>query len=211
MADVNISDATSSSSGVIPTTNATIPALVSAQSTTDIVSDKTIDLLKCPVCLEIAFNAFVGNCGHSVCGFCQQQIQPKLQTASPCPLCRKLTNFAPNYMLRGLLEQPMFAKSVQRCKNRGYPTMFHILHNDLDELHTATVLEWLVTAQKNGAFTFEDTDQFTTKYNVKMSYLFTKDIGAGYDINMFSQPSIVCKAYDRTYILFFDRKVFILT
>jgi len=66
----------------------------------------------CPVCFEIPYNAMVAvPCGHTVCEECSAKIENR------CAMCRKKITYAPNYMLRTLMEgHPTYAQEYKRIK-----------------------------------------------------------------------------------------------
>jgi hypothetical protein len=70
------------------------------------------DLLQCPICLELPFHAMMGKCGHTLCQMCKEK------TGSVCPLCRKRTVYAPNYMVREIIQRPEYKTEYDKCEER---------------------------------------------------------------------------------------------
>lgn len=61
---------------------------------------------ECPVCKTFLLEPFVGTCGHSVCRLCMTRLQNKDDIPVDefqCPLCRKESVFARNFLLDALL------------------------------------------------------------------------------------------------------------
>lgn len=51
----------------------------------------------CMVCYQLLYDAYVGKCGHSICSMCKDKIRQ-------CPLCKKQTDWNPNYSVREIIE-----------------------------------------------------------------------------------------------------------
>lgn len=77
-----------------------------------IAGNNNPDYLQCPICLELPFNAMMGKCGHTLCQMCKEK------TGSTCPLCRKRTVYAPNYMVREIISRPEYKQDYDKCQER---------------------------------------------------------------------------------------------
>ena len=60
--------------------------------------DKIKNIVECPICLELAFDAVMTSCGHLLCGECQEQC------ITVCPSCREpIKSHSPNYAIRDMI------------------------------------------------------------------------------------------------------------
>jgi hypothetical protein len=172
-------------------------------------ANNTLELLKCPVCLEVTYDAYVSNCGHTVCGFCYRQMLQK-RPGYVCPMCQRDTIFTPNYIVRSLLEQPSFAEAVKRCKHHNYPSLVKITYNDFDTIHTATIIEWFDKTHKNGQLTNKQVKDFLANYNNLTTVWMSAHMkGFACDVNDITSPGIIFEAHERIYMFFMSRKSFI--
>lgn len=93
----------------------------------------------CPMCLNLAINAMIGVCGHTVCRACSFRVLE-------CPECHQLAQFGPNDKVRKLLRHPRYkdeiAKVLQGGKefNSRHPE-FVITVNDFYPKETSALLE----------------------------------------------------------------------
>jgi hypothetical protein len=77
---------------------------------------------ECSICRELPLDAVVGNCGHSFCQMCI--LQWETDDEKGCPTCKKRNEteeWAPNFMLREMLEDPQFDEDRQDRKRKLIP------------------------------------------------------------------------------------------
>ena len=81
----------------------------------------TTTTLKCPVCMELPFNAMVNTgCGHTICEFCWGTLENEGRQRKMCPECRTTAEWKPNFMVRSCLEEPLFAEAMKQLKQRWF-------------------------------------------------------------------------------------------
>lgn len=174
----------------------------------------------CPVCLELAFNALVGRCGHTLCEQCKNALP-----TTKCPVCRKGTTYAPNYTVRQILEHPRFDEELKQRRKEAllatpkgfldhmavkYPD-FKIVHNDLDVGETVMLLR-LAEKHVTEKLLFSEIEQFRQQYDPSLMIIsFVKNVPYLYSMPGGKHYKIVAEFNGTVFIAVCQRSKFAKT
>ena len=136
----------------------------------------------CPVCTNLAFNAMIGLCGHTVCEACMLKLQ-----GGRCPLCRKMTSFHPNYMVLEMLDHPRFAGEVQQLAKDAFGKTdkgriqaiasqyenWHVVANTLNDHNTLIMVGMIEPLIRRIKTPKQMATEFCIRYGVEIDIMLT--------------------------------------